>query len=150
MLKTRRGNEYWMVTQPHHGTLAGTLAVHWGNSEFARPGDYAETEQSEWLRREVELAIAEHDNGWWEWETEPPLSPADGLPLGLSEVLKDPREGMERWRLGINRLAANHPYASLIISYHAYWLYAIQFNPDPPPQFTHQLQRGGRRYPKEL
>jgi hypothetical protein len=150
MLKTRRGDQYWLVTQPDHGGLAGTLAAHWGNKEFAQPGDYEPAANGEELRREVVLAIAEHDNGWWEWEADPPLSPDDGLPQGLSEVLKHPLEGMERWRLGIPRLAARHPYASLIISYHAYWLYATQFEPDAPAEFTHQLQRTRRRYPKEL
>ena len=57
---------------------------------------------------------------------------------------------MERWRLGIPRLAERHPYASLLIGDHAYWLYAVQFNPDPPPEFTHILQLGRAIYPKEL
>ncbi|MEE8586837.1 MAG: DUF3891 family protein, partial [Acidobacteriota bacterium] len=95
-------------------------------------------------------AVAEHDNGWWEWEADPPLSAEDGLPQGLYEVLKDPVLGMERWRLGIPRLAERHPYASLLISHHAAWLYAVQFDPHPAPEFTHTLQRGPQLYPKEL
>ncbi len=151
MLKTTRGSEVWLITQPAHAELAGTMAVHWGNEEFKRPGDFAASEDSERLRQEVVLAVAEHDNGWWEWEADPPLSAEDGLPQGLAEVLADPVAGMERWLLGIPRLAEQHPYASLLMSDHAYWLYAVQFDTDPPPEFTHHLQRGRRAlYSKEL
>ena len=101
------------------------------------------------LRREVVFAVAEHDNGWWDWEADPPLSEADGLPQGLAEVMKHPVAGMDRWRLGISRLA-ERPYASLLISDHAYWLYAAQFERDPPPAFTHHLQRGRMLYPAAL
>ena len=93
------------------------------------------------------LAVAAHDNGWWEWEADPPLSTEDGLPQGLGEVLKDPVAGMERWRLGIPRLAERHPYASLLIGDHAHWLYEAQFNPNHPPELTHQLLVGRAFYP---
>lgn len=119
MLKTRRGDEIWLVTQPDHAALAGLLAAHWGNAEFARPGAFAASPDEARLRREVVLAVAEHDNGWWEWEADPELSVEDGLPQGLGEVLRDPISGMQRWRLGVPRLAARHPYASLLIGDHA-------------------------------
>src|SRR5688500_3939661 len=92
------------------------------------------------LRREVVLAVSEHDNGWWEWEADPVIA-EDGLPSGLGEVLIDPVAGMQRWRQGIPRLAEQHPYASLLISEHAYWLYAAQFVENAPPEFVHALQR---------
>ncbi len=151
MLKTKRGSQVWLITQPAHAELAGMMAAHWGNEEFTRPGNFAASEDSERLRREVVLAVAEHDNGWWEWEADPPLSAEDGLPQDLYEVLADPVAGMERWRLGIPRLAEQNPYASLLISDHAYWLYAVQFDTDPPLEFTHHLQRGRRSlYSKAL
>ncbi len=150
MLKTRRRSQVWLITQPAHAELAGRMAAHWGNQEFARPGRFAASEDAERLRREVVLAVAEHDNGWWEWEADPPLSEADGLPQGLAEVLRDPAAGMERWRLGVPRLASRHPYASLLIGDHAAWLYAAQFDPNPPPEFVHPLQRTRSAYPKEL
>jgi len=150
MLKTQRQEKMWLVTQPDHAQVSGYLAAHWGNEEFARPGYFADSADPERLRAEMVFAIAEHDNGWWEWEADPPLSAEDGLPQGLGEVLKNPVAGMERWRLGIPRLAERHPYASLLIGDHAYWLYAAQFDPDPPPEFTHHLHRGRSLYPKEL
>lgn len=150
MLKTQRQEKMWFVTQPDHAQVSGYLAAHWGNDEFARPGYFADSADPERLRAETVFGIAEHDNGWWEWDADPPLSAEDGLPQGLGEVLKNPVAGMERWRLSIPRLAERHPYASLLIGDHAYWLYAAQFDPDPPPEFTHHLLRGRPLYPKEL
>jgi hypothetical protein len=150
MLKTKRGSDTYLITQPAHAELAGTIAAHWGNAEFTRPGYFAASSDPERVRREVILAIEQHDNGWWEWEAAPSISDADDMPEGLPEVLKDPVAGMQRWRLGIPRLADLHPYASLLISDHAWWLYAAQFNDDSPAEFTHQLQQNRQTYPAEL
>ncbi len=90
MLKTTRDGQVWLITQPAHAELAGKMAAHWGNEEFAVPGHFAASADPERLRREVVLAVAEHDNGWWEWEADPPLSTEDGLPQDLGEVLKNP------------------------------------------------------------
>jgi hypothetical protein len=93
-----------------------------------------------------------HDNGWWEWEAAPDLSPVDGLPLGLAEVLKNPQEGMNRWRQGLRRFAKS-PFANLLISRHAYWLYGARALPHPDPAFAHPLFWKGspqRLYPGSL
>ena len=149
MLKTKRGSQVWLTTQPAHAELSGQMAAHWGNEEFAAPGHFGASADSARVRREVVLAVAEHDNGWWEWEADPPLSADDGLPQGLGEVVANPVAGMERWRLGIPRLAERHPYASLLIGDHAHWLYEAQFNPRHPPELTHQLLVGRAFYPEE-
>lgn len=133
----------WLVTQPAHAMLSGTLAAHWGNASFARPGGFGVIEDPERLRREVVLGVAQHDNGWWEWEAAPEEGP-DGLPLGLRELMGDPREGMQRWRMGVQRLAERHPYASLLISDHAAWLYAAQYEVDFPAELVHPIQSGKR------
>ena len=139
MLKTLRDKKMWLVSQPDHAELAGLLAANWGNDEFARPGQFASADDPEQLRAETVLAIAQHDNGWWEWEATPELSEADGLPLGLAEVLKNQQDAMNRWRLGIPRFSRDHPYVSLLISFHAYWLYAHGCQTDPDPAFAHPL-----------
>lgn len=133
MLKTRVGDAIWLVQQPDHSRVAGYLAAHWGGENgFARPGFFAPCDAPELLRQEVVLAISEHDNGWWEWEAAPPIDAADGLPLGLVDVgRQNPEESLKRWRLGAPRLAENHPYVSLLISLHAYWLYAFAFPAEP-------------------
>ncbi len=150
MLKTRRGRQVWLITQLAHAELSGQMAAHWGAGDFACPGAFAPSPDPVRLRHEVVLAIGEHDNGWWEWEADPPLSASDGLPQGLSELVEDPVAGMERWRLGISRLAVKHPYASLLIADHAYWLYATQFGADRRPELAHHLSRGRAFYPPAL
>ena len=138
MLKTIKDGNLWLVTQPDHGQAAGYLAAHWGgHAGFTRPG-YYESGNHERLRAETIFAIAQHDNGWWEWEATPDLSPEDGMPLGLAEVLKDQAAGMSRWRNGLSRFK-HAAYANLLISRHAYWLYAIRALRDPDPAFTHPL-----------
>jgi hypothetical protein len=138
MLKTIKDGKLWLVTQPDHGQVAGYLAARWGNSQFTHPGHYSSVPNPKRLRAETVFAIAQHDNGWWEWETTPDLSLDDGMPLGLAEVLQDQAAGMSRWRNGLSRFK-NAAYANLLISRHAYWLYAIRALPDPDPAFTHPL-----------
>jgi hypothetical protein len=60
------------------------------------------------------------------------------MPLGLAEVLKDQAAGMNRWRNGLSRFRSAF-YANLLISRHAYWLYALTALPDTDPAFTHPL-----------
>jgi hypothetical protein len=142
MLKTRVGDDLWLVHQPDHSRLAGYLAAHWGGANgFARPGVYAPFPAPAELRQAVVQAIAEHDNGWWEWEADPPIDPADGWPLGLLDVARQrPDDSLRRWRLGVPRFAAAHPYAALLISLHASHLYA-----DPDDALRHPLFGGADR-----
>jgi len=138
MLKTEYKNKLYFITQPDHAKVSGYFAAHWGNKKFTRPGYYADSQNPEKLRAETVLGIAEHDNGWWEWEASPEPD-TDGLPKGLGTVLKNQQEGMNRWRIGIPRLSEKHPYASLLISYHAYWLYAHSSGAEKNPAFIHPL-----------
>lgn len=149
MLKTLDQERIWLVDQPSHGALAGLLAAHWGNRQFARPGFFEPGPHSDWLRREVVVAIGAHDNGWWEWEADPQES-EEGLPLGLGEVLDQPQEGMLRWQLGVRRLAETHPFAALMIGDHAAWLYAAQFEKGFPEELIHPIQRNRSTYPAEM
>lgn len=133
MLKTQVDDELWMVHQPDHARVSGYLAAHWGNaSGFARPGQFGGASDSGRVRQEVVHAIAEHDNGWWEWEAAPSIDSADGLPHDLPDASKDRVDaGLQRWRIGVPRLSAAHPYVALLISMHAYWLYAFAFDDLP-------------------
>ncbi|MFM1767492.1 MAG: hypothetical protein RJA22_21 [Verrucomicrobiota bacterium] len=138
MLKTIKDGRLWLVTQPDHGQVAGYLAAHWGgHGGFTRPGHFGGADP-ERLRAETIFAIAQHDNGWWEWEAAPDLSAEDGMPLGLAEVLQDQAAGRSRWRNGLSRFK-DAAYANLLMSRHAYWLYALRALPDPDPAFTHPL-----------
>lgn len=137
MLKRRVDDQLWLITQPDHAAVSGYLAAHWGNGEFARPGYYAASPNPEQLRAETILGIAEHDNGWWEWEADPQLDPGDGLPLHLTDLSQ--QDGFERWRLGVPRFERDHPYVSLLISLHAYWLHAPRLDSNGGSPFRHPL-----------
>jgi hypothetical protein len=141
MLKTLQDGKLWLVSQPDHSQIAGYFAAHWGNRAFARPGSFdapTPVADPERLRAEAVLAIAEHDNGWWEWEAMPDLSSDDGLPAGLGEVLRNQQAGMDRWRSGLGRFPRN-PLVNLLISSHAYALYAARAQAHPDPAFNHPL-----------
>jgi hypothetical protein len=86
----------------------------------------------------VILAIAEHDNGWWEWEALPDLSVADGFPAGLGEALQNQQAGIDRWRRGLTRFP-RRSLVNLLISSHAYWFYAARALQHPEPAFNHPL-----------
>lgn len=154
MLKTSVRDTIWLVHQPDHARVSGYLAAHWGGANgFVRPGHYPGSIEPEIWRQEIVLAIAEHDNGWWEWEASPPIDPADGLPYGLADVGRERSgEGLQRWRLGVPRLADEHPYAALLMSMHPYWLYAFAFDDlagDADEPFRHPLF-GGRDAASDL
>lgn len=138
MLRTEHNDTFTFITQPDHGQLSGMFAAHWGNESFMAAGHYGNPAESDRLRGEVLLGIAEHDNGWWEWEADPDIVAETGLPMGLGEVLQDQQAGMDRWHLGTARFPA-YPYASLLIVWHAYWLYAIRVVDNPDARFTHPL-----------
>lgn len=147
MLKAHVNNETWLVQQPHHAQVSGFLAAHWGDANgFGRPGHYPGATHPERWRDEVVLGIAEHDNGWWETEAMPRISDQDGLPVGVGEATPPTEEneftpwitgGYDRWRTGIKRLAETHPYAALLTSLHAYWLYAVAFDDLTPNNADH-------------
>ena len=137
MLKRTVGGELWCISQPDHAAAAGYLAAHWGNGRFARPGRYAPFPNPERLRAETVLAIAEHDNGWWEWEADPQIDPSDGLPLDLTSL--EQSDGLQRWRLGVTRFQHRHPYLALLISLHAFWLHAPRVQAGHTPEYLHPL-----------
>ena len=125
MLKTSYKNTVWLITQPNHAVAAGYMASHWGNEEFTKLGFYGNCSDPEKLAAEIIFGIAEHDNGWWEWEADPSSSESDKLPLGLAEVLSNPTEATQRWQIGTTRFEDSHTYASLLINFHAYRLYNV-------------------------
>ena len=108
------------------------MASHWGNKEFTKLGYYNNASEPEKLALETIFGIAEHDNGWWEWEASPSSSKSDKLPLGLAEVLSNlaevlsnPTEATQHWKIGTTRFEESHPYATLLMNFYAYRLYNV-------------------------
>jgi hypothetical protein len=112
-----------LVLQIDHSRVAGLLAAHWGNAEFAAPVPYAS----------VVLAAQEHDSGWWNWEIKPTLN-AQGFPPDYhgfwmhpggeiaAGVVEDSDERARAWisfyRDGIDRVREQDPYAGLLVLMH--------------------------------
>lgn len=138
MLKTTMNDQLWLVTQPDHGQLAGDLAARWGNDAFRPLGGYAPVPDPARLRDEAIFAIAQHDNGWFEWEADPGLSDSDRLPVDLSDMVRDQEDGMNRWRLGLRRFP-RAPYANLLISEHPRMMYELRRTKSPAAESIHPL-----------
>jgi hypothetical protein len=99
------------IHQTSHALMAEEFCRHWGNRDFARPQPYTA----------VMLGIAQHDNGWYEWELAPQLR-NDGYPM---DFMHGPLASvkLDLWRCGVHRAYAQHPYAALLVGRHATLLY---------------------------
>lgn len=99
------------IRQTTHALLSQAFCRHWGNAQFARPAPFDA----------VIMAIAQHDNGWIEWEAAPEIR-ADGYPMDFLAG-PDLATKVALWQRGIERAAAHHPYAGVLIGEHAAALY---------------------------
>jgi len=101
------------LNQTTHALMSAALCSRWGNDDFARPRPYAV----------VMAAIAQHDNGWSEWEMAPQLRP-DGYPMDFLHG-PDALEKLALWRRGVNIAHGQHPYAGLLLWRHAAYLHEM-------------------------
>ena len=109
MISGRKDSRLVLVLQTDHSRVAGLLAAHWGNAEFAEPAPYAS----------MVLAAQEHDGGWWDWEIRPTLS-EQGRPIDYVGSIKQLGSvWLDFYRHGIERVAERDPYAGLIVLMHA-------------------------------
>ena len=98
-----------LILQIDHSRIAGLMAAHWGNAEFAKPSPYAS----------MVLAAQEHDSGWWDWEIKPTVN-HEGYPADYIGSIKHLGQGvwLNLYRHGIERLAAQDSYAAYQVSMH--------------------------------
>ena len=111
IVRNQPNGQLLCIHQTSHALMAAEFCCHWGNSEFATPTPYTA----------VMNAIGQHDNGWYEWECAPEIR-EDGVPM---DFMHGPTTKVKRelWQRGIDRAAAQHPYAGLMVSRHATLLY---------------------------
>jgi Protein of unknown function (DUF3891) len=108
MVSPTEDSHFLIVLQIDHSRVAGLLAAHWGNNEFAPPKPFAS----------MVLAAQEHDNGWWDWEVKPTLNP-QGYPLDYINSAKFLRGiWLGFYRHGIERVTEIDPYAGYVVSMH--------------------------------
>jgi len=98
-----------LILQTDHSRIAGLLAAHWGNDQFARLQPYSS----------MVLAAQEHDSGWWDWEIKPSVN-EQGYPSDYIGSIKHLGQGvwLDLYRRAIERIAARDLYAAYFVSMH--------------------------------
>lgn len=98
-----------IILQTDHSRIAGLLAAHWGNDQFAKLRPYAS----------MVLAAQEHDSGWWDWEIKPSVN-EQGYPSDYIGSIKHLGQGvwLDLYRRAIERLATRDLYAAYYVSMH--------------------------------
>ena len=120
MLRLETETGWWLVTHPDHARLAGAFAERWGNDLFLSPEP----------REQVLRGIACHDDGWAARDAAPQIT-RQGKPSAFSTELVGKYSGFEEIDLvdylavrerAVREIAAEDPYAALLISMHTYSL----------------------------
>jgi len=120
MLRLETETGWWLVTHPDHARLAGAFAERWGNDLFLPPEP----------REHVLRGIAHHDDGWAARDAIPQIT-RQGKPSAFSTELVGKYSGFEEIDLvdylavrdrAVRQIAAEDPYAALLISMHTYSL----------------------------
>ena len=120
MLRLETETGWWLVTHPDHARLAGAFAGHWGNELFLPPEP----------REHVLRGITRHDDGWAARDATPQIT-GQGKPSAFSTELVGKYSGFEEIDLpdylavrarAVQQIAAEDPYAAILISMHTYSL----------------------------
>ena len=98
-----------LILQTDHSRIAGVLAAHWGNDQFAKLQPYTS----------MVLAAQEHDSGWWDWEIKPSVN-EQGYPSDYIGSIKHLGHGvwLDLYRRAVERLATRDLYAAYFVSMH--------------------------------
>jgi len=120
MLRVETETGWWLVTHPDHARLAGAFAERWGNDLFLAPEP----------REHVLRGISRHDDGWAARDAAPQIT-RQGKPSAFSHELVGKYSGFEEIDLpdylavrdrAVRMIAAEDPYAAILISMHTYSL----------------------------
>src|ERR1700728_3808141 len=118
MLRLESKTGWWLVTHVDHAHLAGAFAEKWGNDMFLAPEP----------RARVLRGIATHDDGWAARDQQPQIT-RQGKPSAFSVELVGKYSAFEEIdladylavrELAVRMVAAQDPYAALLVSMHTY------------------------------
>jgi hypothetical protein len=118
MLRLETETGWWLVTHPDHARLAGAFAEHWGNENFLPPEP----------RARVLKGVTRHDDGWAARDIAPQIT-RQGKPSAFSVELVGKYSAFEEIDLedylavrdrAVRMIAAEDPYAAILISMHTY------------------------------
>jgi hypothetical protein len=124
MIRIETDSGWILVEHPEHARLAGRMAAHWGNAEFAAPEP----------RGDILVAVARHDDAWALRDNAPCLT-REGRPSAFSRELVGKYSAFEEMDFAeylavrgraAQAVAADNPYAAVIISMHTVSLLTTQ------------------------
>lgn len=100
--------DHWsVITQCDHARLAAQMLRLWRDPAL----------ETEPRRRELLVAVREHDNGWQEADAAPRLHSDGDRPHDFMTMPESDR--LEIWRRGTRRLESTDPFPALLITRHA-------------------------------
>ena len=111
MIIQEQGDHLILIRQTDHAVLSGYFAREAGNDIFARPEPL----------ESFQLAAAEHDNGWNEWELQSRIDPFTFMPYSFMSL--PTQEHIDLYQRGIERVVKVDRYAGLLVSMHCAGLY---------------------------
>jgi len=111
MIIQEQGDHLILIRQTDHAVLSGYFAREAGNDIFARPEPLDS----------FQLAAAEHDNGWNEWELQSRIDPFTFMPYSFMSL--PTQEHIDLYQRGIERVVKADRYAGLLVSLHCAGLY---------------------------
>jgi hypothetical protein len=118
MLRLETETGWCLVTHPDHARLSGDFAELWGNDRFLPPEP----------REHVLRGITRHDDGWIARDASPQIT-RQGKPSAFGVEFVGKYSGFEEIDLtdflavrdsAVREIAAQDPYAALLISMHTY------------------------------
>jgi len=124
MIRIETDSGWTLVEHREHARLAGRIAAHWGNAEFAGPEP----------RADVLTAVTRHDDAWAARDAVPFLT-REGRPGAFSTELVGKYSAFEEIDLAdylavrgraAEAVAADNPYAAVVISMHTLDLLTAQ------------------------
>jgi hypothetical protein len=104
------------IAQTDHSRLAGFLAAHWGNADYAPPEPY----------ESVTRAAVFHDFGWLRYETRPDVDAATGEPFTFISLPFEP-EQLEAYQWCVDWLAGVDAYSALLVGMHRVGLWRSRY-----------------------
>lgn len=119
VIRELKDGRSYVSLQEDHAELAAQFAAHWGNNRFAKLRPY----------KTMLFATTYHDSGYREFEGNPPMNVDKGRPYAhREEVPNFEATELKAYSKNIEWIAAQDPYAALLVSMHRTGLWHNRYN----------------------